>query len=74
MECSLKAIRDQALELSEKDRAILVEHLLKSLNLSDSVTDGLWATESENRVDDYETGKIQTKSAQDVFGKYNDFD
>ena len=70
MEKSSKVILNQALELPANERAILAEQLLMSLDLADSKIDELWASEAENRIDEYEKGNIKTKSAQEVFGKY----
>jgi len=70
MEKSSKVILNQALELPANERAILAEQLLMSLDLADSKIDELWASEAENRIDEYEKGNLKTKSAQEVFGKY----
>lgn len=70
MENPSKIILNQALELSANERAILAEQLLMSLDLPDSNIDELWATEAEDRINEYEKGNVQTKSAQEVFGKY----
>ena len=70
MEKSSKVILNQALELPANERAILAEQLLMSLDLADSKIDELWASEVENRIDEYEKGNLKTKSAQEVFGKY----
>ena len=70
MEKPSKVILNQALELPANERAILAEQLLMSLDLADSKIDELWASEAENRIDEYEKGNLKTKSAQEVFGKY----
>ena len=70
MEKSSKVILNQALDLPANERAILAEQLLMSLDLADSKIDELWASEVENRIDEYEKGNLKTKSAQEVFGKY----
>jgi putative addiction module component (TIGR02574 family) len=70
MEKSSKFILDQALVLPASERAILAEQLLMSLNLPDTKVDEQWAKEVENRIDEYEKGNIETRSAQEVFGKY----
>jgi putative addiction module component (TIGR02574 family) len=70
MEKSSKIILNQALELPARERAILAEQLLMSLDLPDSKVDEQWAKEAENRIDEYEKGNIETRSAQEVFGKY----
>jgi putative addiction module component (TIGR02574 family) len=70
MEKSSKLILNQALELPANERAILAEQLLMSLDLPDSKIDEQWAKEAENRINEYEKGNIETRSAQEVFGKY----
>jgi len=70
MEKSSKFILDQALVFPASETAILAEQLLMSLNLPDTKVDEQWAKEVENRIDEYEIGNIETRSAQEVFGKY----
>jgi putative addiction module component (TIGR02574 family) len=70
MEKPSKVILNQALELPANERAVLAEQLLMSLDLADSKVDEMWASEAESRIDEYENGNINTKSAQEVFGKY----
>lgn len=70
MEKPSKDILNQALELPANERAALAEQLQMSLDLADANIDHLWASEAENRIDEYEKGNIETKSAQEVFAKY----
>ncbi len=63
-------IFEQALTLPPKDRAILVEKLLASLDQPDATIDELWAKEAEDRINAYEAGELEAVSAEDVFKKY----
>jgi putative addiction module component (TIGR02574 family) len=65
-----EAIFEQALTLSPKDRAALVEKLLASLDQPDPAIDELWVKEAEDRIKAYEAGELEAVSAEDVFKKY----
>jgi putative addiction module component (TIGR02574 family) len=65
-----EAILEQALLLSPKDRAALIEKLLASLDQPDAVIDGLWAKETEDRISAYEAGKLKAIPSEEVFKKY----
>ena len=65
-----EVILEQALALSPKDRAALVEELLASLDQPDPVVDALWAKEVEDRINAYEAGELEAIPAEAVFKKY----
>ena len=65
-----EAILEKALLLSPKDRAILIEKLLASLDQSDFTIDDLWAKEAEDRINAYEAGQLKAIPAEQVFKKY----
>ena len=65
-----EAILEQALTLSPKDRATLVEKLLASLDQPDPAIDTLWAKEAEDRINAYEAGELDAIPAEEVFKKY----
>jgi putative addiction module component (TIGR02574 family) len=65
-----EAILEQALLLSPKDRATLVEKLLASLDQPDLAVDALWAKEAEDRISAYEAGELKAIPAEEVFKKY----
>lgn len=65
-----EVILEQALALSPKDRAALVEELLASLDQPDPVVDALWAKEVEDRINAYEAGDLAAIPAEAVFKKY----
>jgi len=63
-------IMNQALELSASERSDLVEKLLTSLDEPDSAIDAIWAQEANARVEAFEKGELESKSAEEVFSKY----
>lgn len=65
-----KAIVGNALSLPASQRVKLVELLLASLDKPDDSIDKLWAEEIENRIDAYESGKLESVSLQSVLAKY----
>lgn len=65
-----EAILEQALLLSPRDRAILAEKLLASLDRPDPAIDALWAEEVENRINAYEAGELKAIPAEEVIKKY----
>jgi hypothetical protein len=70
MSVSAKQIIDQALELSEQDRAFVAEQLLLSLSAPDPAIDKGWVLEAEARLDAYRRGELQAVSLREVFAKY----
>lgn len=61
---------EEALSLPADERLILVEKLLKSLNLPiEEDIDRLWAEEAERRVAEIENGKANLLSGDEVFAK-----
>lgn len=61
----------KALSLSPGERIELVEHVLNSLDRSDEAIDKLWAEETEMRLEDYRSGKMESVSIEDVMAKYS---
>ncbi len=72
MNALTQQIFSDALTLPSVDRATLADSLLDSLSpTSQEEIDKLWATESENRIDAFERGEIQSSSIKDVFARIN---
>ena len=67
---SANTILSQALELSASERSDVVEKLLSSLDMPDSLIDSVWAKEADARVEAFEKGEIGSSSAEEVFRKY----
>jgi putative addiction module component (TIGR02574 family) len=64
----LKQCEAHALKLPPKDRAILAERLITSLDsLEGSENEQLWVEEAQRRYKGYRKGKITARPAQDVF-------
>ncbi len=63
----LPEILEEALHLSPKERYIIVENLLESLNKTDKEIERVWTQESKKRLDAYRRGKIKTLAYKDVF-------
>ena len=67
MSPDLKECRDQALNLQIKERAVLAEYLIASLDsLDDTENEQLWLEEAERRYQEYRKGNISARLAEDV--------
>ena len=63
-------ITEDALSLPAESRLILIERLLKSLNLPiNEDIDRLWAKEAEFRISQIESGKTKLVPGEEVFSK-----
>jgi putative addiction module component (TIGR02574 family) len=70
MSASSDQILQQALALSPKDRAEVVERLLASFQSPpDPHLDELWAAEAEDRLDAYDRGELGAVPAEEVFAR-----
>jgi putative addiction module component (TIGR02574 family) len=63
-------ITKEALALTPKKRAELVDRLLLSLDETAEAVDALWVKESEDRINAYESGRLKAVSLEDVLAKY----
>jgi len=67
MSQKLQAIESEALTLPIRDRAVLAEHLIASLEgEEDGEVEELWLQEAEQRYQAYRQGKVKARSAEDV--------
>ncbi len=58
----------EALSLPPDERAEMAEHLLSSLDSpTDRRIEELWANETEDRLDAFESGEIKTVPVKEVF-------
>ena len=62
-----KEILKQALHLKPKERFLLVEGLIKSLDEPDKKLDQIWAEEAEKRLNAYREGRLQGVPMEEVF-------
>jgi len=68
METAISKLTDQALSLPTVDRVYLADKLLESLNASNSEElNQLWAEEAERRIDELDSGRVQTIQGDKVF-------
>ena len=64
----LADIQRGAMELSSKERARLVEHLLATRDADEeTASEELWMEEAERRHADYRAGKLASATAERVF-------
>jgi putative addiction module component (TIGR02574 family) len=61
-------ILEKALKLPPEERFIIVEGLLKSLDVPDPDLDQVWAEEAERRLRAYRNGKLTAIPIEEVFG------
>ncbi len=57
----------EALQLNPQERYIVVESLLKSLDIPDESIDTVLADEAENRLKNYRDNKVQTIPFEEIF-------
>ena len=64
----IKEIEKRALELSNRDRALLIRQLLQSLDKGseEKNAEELWVKEAEYRYSQFKEGKTSDKPADDV--------
>lgn len=63
-------VLEGALHLSPLERAELIEQIFASFSFpSRQANDAAWASEAEERIDAFETGRLASISARDVFAR-----
>ncbi len=62
-----KTIISKALHLKPAEKSIVIEALLRSLDVPDPKIEKIWAAEAEKRLKAYKAGKIKTVSFEDMF-------
>ena len=68
MTTHVKQILKRAISLPAIDRAELIEQILSSFDFPErKKIDALWAKEAEARLSAFSSGRMKTKSAQQVF-------
>jgi putative addiction module component (TIGR02574 family) len=60
---------EKALKLPPEERFIIVEGLLKSLDVPDPDLDRVWAEEAEKRLKAYREKRLSAISMEEVFRK-----
>ena len=65
-------ILEEAKKLSPLDRAQLIENLHQSFDASDdALISKAWATEAEDRLSAYKSGRLETIPAEAIFNRLN---
>jgi len=68
MSAKLDECERMAKELSRRERARLVEDLVKSLDqLDENEYEELWIAEADRRYEEFKKGNISAKNAQETF-------
>ena len=62
-----KSLISEALNLKPAERFIVIEALIKSLDVPDPQIEEAWAKEAEKRLKAYDAGKLETVSFEDMF-------
>ena len=68
---SAKKIIDDAVQLPEEERVLVVDSLLRSLNQPQSEIDRQWAEVAQARLQELRSGAVTPTSGQDVFERIN---
>jgi len=66
---STKTLISELLHLKPAERFIVIEVLIRSLDVPDPEIEKSWAIEAEKRLAAYKAGKLETISFEDMFGK-----
>ena len=61
-----KTIIDEGLQLSPAEKAIVIEALIRSLDVPDPAIEKTWADEAEKRLKAYKEGKIESISLDEL--------
>ena len=64
-----KALILEVLHLKPAERFIVIEALIRSLDVPDPEIEQSWAIEAEKRLKAYKAGNLETISFEDMFGK-----
>ncbi len=64
-----KTVISKAMHLKPAERFIVIEALIRSLDIPDPLIEKIWAKEAQKRLKAYKNGKLQTVSFEDMFGK-----
>ncbi len=64
-----KTIIAKALHLKPAEKSIIIEALLKSLDVPDPKIEKVWVAEAEKWLKAYKAGKTKTVSFEDMFSR-----
>jgi putative addiction module component (TIGR02574 family) len=60
-------VLEEALKLSQANRFLLIDGLLKSLDAPDPAIEAIWAAEAEQRLKAYREGRLEGVPMEEVF-------
>ena len=61
---------EEALALTPKEKAEIIQELIQSMDHPDADIDELWKIEAESRIDAYEREELKTVSVEEAINKY----
>lgn len=64
-----KTVISDALHLKPAERFVVIEALIRSLDMPNPQIEKIWAKEAQRRLMAYKKGKLQTVSFEDMFGE-----
>jgi len=64
-----KKLIDEALSLPVEERVVIVDSLLKSLNMPDPVIDKKWIEVAKRRLEELRSGKVDPVPGNEVFDR-----
>ncbi len=64
---SSKEILEQAMVLKPEERFMIIEGLLKSLDVPDQKIDEIWTEEAEKRLKAYRNGRLEGIPMEKIF-------
>jgi putative addiction module component (TIGR02574 family) len=64
-----KELIAEVISLPVEERALIVDSLLKSLNLSETDIDKRWASVAQRRLDDLRSERVEAVAGEKVFEK-----
>ena len=62
-----KTLITRALHLKPAEKTLVIDALLKSLDIPDPKIEKIWALEAEKRLKAYKAGKIKSVTFEDLF-------
>ena len=67
---STERLIDEVLSLPIEERAVIADHLLKSMNPADPETDRKWLEVAKTRLRELESGEIEGIPGDEILKKY----
>lgn len=71
MSVASQNILDRALNLSDADKAFIIDQLRASLDQRYEAIAAQWGREAEQRIEDYKAGRLSSVSMEQLLAKYD---